>query len=237
MPLKATLKQALGSLASIDFLEKLTEYSLRQKAPSVSLAGSEAVAAQGTTWSEVADGGRRKLWRQTFDRIGARDILLLEFSVFKGDSMREFITLNTSPDSRFFGFDSFEGLPEVWRGTSREHFSVHGQFPDIADSRVRFVKGWFNKTLEPMLDELAELARGRQVIVHFDADLYSSSLYLLFTLYRRFPDYVFIFDEFDGHETRALYNFVQATGAGTEFFHHVLWQGCPTSVSGRLTAG
>jgi len=232
--LKDKLKGLLGRRLSADLMEKLTEYSLLQREDSVSLKGSQLVSMPGTSWSEVADAGRRELWKRTLERIGSSDILLLEFGVFRGESMRELVQLNRSANSRFYGFDSFEGLPEVWRGTSKEQFSTGGQVPDIDDPRLRFVRGWFRDSLPPLMDELAALAAGRALIVHFDADLYSSTLYLLFELARRFDSYHFIFDEYGGHEVRALYNFMQATGATCDFYHHVEWQGLPTAVSGHL---
>ena len=36
------------------------------------------------------------------------------------------------------------------------------------------------------------------ILIHFDADLYSSTLFLLCQLYREFDRYYFIFDEFTG---------------------------------------
>lgn len=234
MRVRDRLKRVLGRALTVDLMEKLTEYSLLEQEPAVSLKASELIAMRGTSWAAVADGGRRELWKLTLARIPTEQILLLEFGVFKGDSLREFVRLNRSRKSLFYGFDSFEGLPEVWRGTSKERFSTGGELPDISDPRVHFVKGWFRDTLPPLLNELQDLASERALVVHFDADLYSSTLYLLFELARAFDSYDFIFDEFGGHEVRALYNFLQATGAECEFFHHVEWGGLPTAVSGHL---
>src|SRR5258705_3316710 len=72
----------------------------------------------------------------------------LEFGVFRGDSIRHWVKLNTQTNSRFYGFDSFEGLPERWRnGQDKGHFDVGGNIPKIDDPRVHFIKGWFNHTL------------------------------------------------------------------------------------------
>jgi hypothetical protein len=234
MPIKATLKRALGRLFTTDALEKLTEYSIAAREPSVSLEAAETITAEGSSWNEIVDAGRRILWGRTLERIGAADILLLEFGVWKGDSTRHFVTLNRSARSLFYGFDSFEGLPEDWRGMTAQRFDVGGALPQIDDDRVTFVKGWFRDTLPPLLDSLEEKSEGRAVIVHFDADLFSSTLYLLFTLGTKFKHYHFIFDEFSGHETRALYNYIQATGAEAKFYYRLDWQGCPQVVSGEI---
>ncbi len=234
MTTKAKIKQLIGRSASIDLFEKLTEYAIAAQEPSVSVADAEKIVPPGTTWETIIDRGREELWTRTLSRLPGDNLLFLEFGVWKGDSIRFFAGHNRSPDSRFFGFDSFEGLPEDWRGMAHERFDVSGQIPMIDDSRVRFVKGWFRDSLPGLLDELEATARGRQLVVHYDADLYSSTLYLLFTLGSRFKRYHFIFDEYSGHETRALYNYVQASGAECRFFYRLDWQGCPQVVSGEI---
>ena len=55
--------------------------------------------------------------------------------------------LNTREQSRFFGFDSFEGLPEDWGDVPRGMFAVEGRAPHIDDARVQFVQGLFQETL------------------------------------------------------------------------------------------
>ena len=105
----------------------------------------------------------------------------LEFGVFQGDSMRKWTSINTNPQSRFYGFDSFEGLPEDWASGQREKgaFTTGGEAPVIDDPRVGFVKGWFNKSLVPFLSTFEPR---NQLVLHMDADLYSSTMYVLMTL-------------------------------------------------------
>ena len=234
MTAKTKAKRIIGRSFSVDFLEKLTEYAIAEAEPSVSLAGTETIVPKGSGWAEIIDQGRVELWQKTLARISNPDILLLEFGVWKGDSTRCFIELNKSPNSRFYGFDSFEGLPEDWRGMTTTRFDVQGVMPKIDDPRVKFVKGWFRDTLPGLMEELEQASQGRALVVHYDADLYSSTLYLLFTLGARFKRYHFIFDEFSGHETRALYNYIQATGAKATFYYRLDWQGAPQVVSGEI---
>jgi O-methyltransferase len=135
----------------------------------------------------------------------------LEFGVYRGDSIRRWSTINTHPNSRFFGFDSFEGLPEGWTNKHGEGaFDVSGNIPQIDDPRVSFVKGWFQHTLRPMLANFQPRSR---LVIHNDSDLYSSTLYVLATLDQLIvPDTVIVFDEFCValHEFRAFFDYQRA---------------------------
>jgi hypothetical protein len=142
----------------------------------------------------------------------------LEFGVYKGDSLREWLRLNTHPGSRFWGFDSFAGLPSSWHrftsATAAGAFDLHGIVPDIPDSRVRLVKGYFQDTLSDFLETQYTGDRHR-LVVHCDADLYSSTLYVLATLNRLMvPGTIIVFDEFSSvlHEFRAFSDFLESFG-------------------------
>jgi O-methyltransferase len=143
---------------------------------------------------------------------GGGPIDYLELGVYEGASMRMWSLANKHPDSRFFGFDSFEGLPEEWTGLSKGAFTTSGRLPDIDDPRVRFVAGWFQQSLPGFLADYTRIAN-RPLIIHNDCDLYSStlcSLALLNAVIR--PGTIIIFDEFDDvlHEYRALTNYANA---------------------------
>src|SRR5215469_6659952 len=85
------------------------------------------------------DGGR-----------GSMDFL--EFGVFEGASLRAWSNLNRNSETRYWGFDSFEGLPEDWRPRLKKgSFSTAGHVPSIDDPRVTYVVGWFQQTLLPFL--------------------------------------------------------------------------------------
>lgn len=161
---------------------------------------------------------REAVWDHVIATIGADTrLLFLEFGVFEGYSIRYFADRMHSADSRFFGFDSFEGLPETWGRKQAGHFSTGGNLPQIADPRVGFVKGWFQRTLPGFsFDGAAQDA----VLVHLDADLYSSTLFVLASIWTRLDSFYALFDEFNGHEARALYNFCQAFPCTVEFLAH-----------------
>jgi len=161
---------------------------------------------------------RDVLYRHVNDTIlKNRPIDYLEFGVFFGDSFRQWMQINTRPESRFVGFDSFEGLPEDWEAGNRKkgEFNRNGNIPVITDPRGSFVKGWFNQTLEPFLAANAgTFGQGRQLVLHMDADLYSSTLYVLTTLNRIIRrGTVLVFDDFQARDDfAALHEFTRAAG-------------------------
>jgi len=152
------------------------------------------------------------------DLLQNQPIEFLEFGVYKGDSIKEWLRINTHPESRFWGFDSFVGLPEQWQRftetTPVGAFDVQGVVPAIADERLAFVKGYFQDTLPEFLTTWCGGSPGRRIILHCDADLYSSTLYVLTTLNRFLvPGSILIFDEFSSvlHEFRAFSDFLTAS--------------------------
>jgi hypothetical protein len=105
------------------------------------------------------------------------EIGYLEFGVFKGDSINWWIKKNTNPDSAFYGFDTFEGLPEKWGNYTKGDF--YSNVPNIADNRLKFIKGLFQNTLPGFLKETR---LNKRLIIHLDADLFSSTLFVLTSL-------------------------------------------------------
>lgn len=103
-----------------------------------------------------------------------------EIGVFIGNSIREWINPIISLHSRFYGFEIFTGLPEHgFKDFSKIALNVGGKILDIFDYRVTFVKGIFRDTLENFLNGL----NGRnRIVVHLDADLYSSLLFFLLSM-------------------------------------------------------
>jgi O-methyltransferase len=153
---------------------------------------------------------RAELYRYIADTIGQVPIDYLEFGVHQGDSIRQWSQLNTHPDSRFVGFDSFEGLPEQWGGLGVGHFSTEGMAPAIADPRIRFVRVWFQDTLDGFLQDFEPRNR---LLINNDSDLYSSTLYTLTKLdHLLIPGSLILFDEFDDvqHEFRAWEDYCMA---------------------------
>lgn len=133
----------------------------------------------------------------------------LEFGVFQGVSMGIWSRLLKSPETRLAGFDSFEGLPENWGlFTEKQVFDMKGHIPHFDDPRVQLVKGWFDQTLPGFLRDFKPNA---SLVVHLDADLYSSTIYVLREIKPfLFPGTILLFDEFFDreHELKAFNEFL-----------------------------
>ena len=141
---------------------------------------------------------------------------------------------------RFFGFDSFEGLPEakgidvtpgqeVWLG--RGGFSaslneVSSLLPRKAldSGRIRLVPGWFDKSLTPELKQ--KHAMKSAAIVHIDCDYYESTVPVLeFVTDLLVNGSVLIFDDWwmyhgrsDRGEQRAFNEWKERHGIQTKEF-------------------
>jgi Macrocin-O-methyltransferase (TylF) len=145
------------------------------------------------------------------EEIRDREVLYLEFGVYRGESMRIWSSLLRNPKSNLHGFDSFEGLPESWDlSAEKGHFAMEGSVPVIDDPRVSFFKGWFSETLPQYV-----LPTHERLFVNFDADLYSSTKAVLDFLkpHISLGTYLY-FDEFQAreHESKAFKEFLSETG-------------------------
>jgi hypothetical protein len=68
----------------------------------------------------------------------------LEFSAHHGHSILYFAVNDTSPQSHFFGFDTFTGLPEDWNNDyKRGHFDAGARLAKTADPHVTYVARMF----------------------------------------------------------------------------------------------
>ena len=149
-------------------------------------------------------------WVMNREALLSSKINYLEFGVAQGQSIRWFVSQNTNPESRFSGFDTFTGLPEDFGAYKKGTFNSNNEVPDIRDSRVKFYQGLFQQTLPGFLKTMEPGARN---VIMLDADLYSSTLYVLASLapFLKKNDIIF-FDEFavPTHEFKAFVDFTQA---------------------------
>lgn len=169
-------------------------------------------------WEKEHGAGRRlstkvEFWNHLND-LAPGPIDYLEFGVFKGGSLRGWSSYNRHKDSRFFGFDTFTGLPDRWEGVVGGYqagaFDAKGEVPPFDDPRVMLFDGLFQDTLDGFLESYD---RKNLLIINCDADLYSSTLYVLTRCHDIIaPGSIVIFDEFSSvaHEFRALQDYADA---------------------------
>jgi Methyltransferase domain len=135
----------------------------------------------------------------------------LEFGVQTGYSFKMWLKANQHAESRFYGFDTFTGLPEDWTKLHKQGaFDAAGQIPDVNDSRAQFVKGLFQDTLRSFL---GSFQRQNRIVVNIDSNLYSSALYTLASMDDLLTTGdIIIFDEFSSalHEYRAWHDYLSA---------------------------
>ena len=97
-----------------------------------------------------------------------------EFGVYKGESL-EYIADLTNCERNYYGFDSFEGMPE----SKYETIFYKGKFgvkdiPILECKNIKLIKGWFQDTLvkdKTYFDKLA--------LIHIDSDIYESAVIAL----------------------------------------------------------
>ncbi len=134
----------------------------------------------------------------------------LEFGVAAGHSFIWWLDKNKNADSNFYGFDTFDGLPEDWGPFKKGSFSNNNQVPVINDNRGKFYTGLFQQTLPNFLKNFDNKKRN---VIMMDADLYSATLYTLTMLstYFKKGDIIF-FDEFvvPTHEFKAYLDFINS---------------------------
>lgn len=129
----------------------------------------------------------------------------LEFGVWQGKTLR---ALSTSfPERHFFGFDSFEGLPEKWvRSFDGTRKSDKGEFgiekvPDLP-CNVQLVIGWFSDIIKQWVAQNPETIS----FIHLDCDLYSSTTTVLDALNQQIkPGTVIALDEFCDWNEQGVY--------------------------------
>jgi hypothetical protein len=160
----------------------------------------------------------------------------LEFGTFRGQSFTAFFRAAEKyglQDMRFFGFDSFEGLPETPTcgppkpggspaafaagnyACSQDEFEDMLTKNDVDMSRVRLIPGFYSESLTESLK--AELSIDVAGIVNVDCDIYESTVDVLsfITGYLRtgslllFDDWLAYAHPFRG-EARACHEWLEA---------------------------
>jgi|TARA_R100000455_G_C6272587_1_gene129485 hypothetical protein len=96
--------------------------------------------------------------------------LCMEFGVYEGLSLNHLARCR--PDITWYGFDSFLGLQEDWKGgtMAKGAFSTAEELPQM-EKNVTLIKGWFKDTLPNFL-----LKYNLPIsMMHIDCDTYEST--------------------------------------------------------------
>lgn len=145
------------------------------------------------------------------------DGLWLEFGVCSGNTIN---IISSKTKNKVYGFDSFLGLPEDWgnhqpKGT----YSRNGNLP-VVNNNVELVVGLFQDTLDDFLKEHEEPV----AYLHLDADLYSSTKFVLDKLKKRIVsgtvisfDEIRNYPEYRDHEIKAWLEFSSKTKISYEW--------------------
>jgi O-methyltransferase len=143
-----------------------------------------------------ADPRTQMSTKTCLDWLISRNLLagtdFMEFGIFRGFNVwfvQAYCRLHHLPDMRYFGFDSFFGLPEI-TGVDRSGTFKEGEFSAYREdveyylerygvdwSQTFLVEGFFSKTL---IDETVHQHRLRRcAFAVIDCDLYSSTVEVL----------------------------------------------------------
>lgn len=200
LKLHVLVEHLSNSLLTLAYLSKLSKWVAKTPMPSYD-----------DFFSKTHDYNKRyDLYHQVVQQEKLDDICYIEFGVSTGQSFRWWIENNKNTKSKFFGFDTFVGLPEKWGSFGEGAMSAKGNIPDIRDDRCEFKKGLFQETLPSFLQNFKT---GRKKVIHLDADLYSSTLYVLTMLWPILEkNDILIFDEFNvpTHEFKAFSDFTDS---------------------------
>ena len=176
---------------------------------------------------------RDALHRAMLKQVQHKDGLHLEFGVYKGDSINRLAEL--APDVTWYGFDSFEGLPEAWTlGAKKGAFSIDGKLPPVRGN-VRLTKGFFENTLPGFV---AQHPGAKLALLHIDCDLYSATKTILANVAPMLvPGTIVIFDElinYHGWEEGEFKAFMEFTAERRLAFEYIAYNRTGSQVAVRI---
>lgn len=189
-----------GLFLNLAYLTKFSQWASKQKS-----------VTYNDFFSKWDYSKRYSMYKHVIETEGLTEAInYLEFGVAAGHSFQWFMEQNTHPETRFHGFDTFDGLPEDWGPFKKGSFTNLNALPALKDNRGQFYKGLFQQTLPGFLQTFDN---NKRTVIMMDADLWSATLYTLTSLapYLKKGDIIF-FDEFvvPTHEFKAFQDFIHA---------------------------
>ena len=137
---------------------------------------------------------KEDLWEFALSHVELGGIVA-EFGVFDGYSIN-YLARKLGRGVTVYGFDSFEGLREDWKGHILEAgaFSRGGRLPKVVRN-VELIKGWFDQTLPEFVARHPE----KFSFVHIDSDTYQAARSVLAAIGHNLQKgTVVVFDEYFG---------------------------------------
>jgi hypothetical protein len=153
---------------------------------------------------------RETLWlSEVLPRLEAEtELSIIEYGVAFGEATEFWIHTISNSNLKYFGFDRFTGLPTKWRNLDQGAFSLNGQPPAIADTRI----SWFIGDVEDTVtDEVFCMVSGRKFII-FDLDLFLPSLHVWEVVAKHLTsgDLIWFDEAFDRDENLLIEHYVSA---------------------------
>jgi hypothetical protein len=137
--------------------------------------------------------------------------LVLEFGTATGRTLNQFA--HWLPHKTVYGFDGWQGLPEKFNDLSAGHFAQ--ELPAVL-ANCELVQGWFgtrpgqdqSSIAENTAQNFANSHKEPIVLLHLDADLYSSTKTVLDAFAKQIvPGTVILFNEYWNHPTWKKHEF------------------------------
>jgi hypothetical protein len=199
------------------FLGENRQGRLRFFEPNNPLASAEREPTRAT--QKERREGKRGLIKWLVQSHGYRGFDYFEFGVMSCGTFNRVLEWTPSSESKFYGFDTFDGLPEpwvreredgsLWVGRNAGDLKAVGE-PAVYDERATLFKGLFQETLPDALVRAFPKGRAadRPLIINVDSDLYSSALYVLTSMHSllRHGDHVYFDEFFDSLNEFAAFN-------------------------------
>jgi len=126
---------------------------------------------------------------------------LMEFGVFEGKSLKQFMSLTSRT---IYGFDSFLGLTEAWTGNEEYKpgtFELKKEQIPTFEKNIKLIIGDVYKTLPEFIQEKEKLLIENGIdFIHMDLDTYEVSEFVLKNLKKYLnKNSVILFDELYNH--------------------------------------
>ena len=187
--IKTYIKSKIENI--FEYLMKKESHNIERELQRIALRETCLFILESGLIKSKAFKDRFELLEYSISQISIKDGLILEFGVYKGETINFIADL--LKDKTIYGFDSFEGLPETWRFDFEKGTFKIDKLPKVRQN-VRLIKGWFHETLPEFISKIGKTPVS---FMHIDCDLYSSTKVVLENFKNNIVEgTIIVFDEF-----------------------------------------